>query len=807
MIAEASTTRGQPLVSVIVPTFERPEWLERALRSVLAQTHPHVEVIVVNDGGAPVEHVVRKVAAAASASAFDRDVHYVRLARNLNRSAARNAGLRLARGKYVAYLDDDDWYLPRHLELLVAALEREGAAVAYGFAQRVHEQRRGETWVQSPPEPIYCAPFRRDVLLVENFIPLPCLMHRRDCIDAVGGFDEDMFTHEDWDLLIRLAERHDFVQVQEVTCSFSWRTDGSSTSSRHRDDFVRTLALVHGRYAHLAAGAPGVVEAQRRARERHASQPTSYECSIVIPLFNRAELTRQCLMELARVTEDVHYEVVLVDNASTDGTAALLAKLGGDVQIVRNTENLGFARACNQGAQAARGKHLVFLNNDTIPLAGWLRAMIDVVERRAEVAVVGSKLLYPDGTIQHAGVVFDPDDRPYHLYARCPGDFAAANRPRDLQAVTAACMLVRREAFSAVGGFDEGFRNSFEDVDLCLRIGARGARVAYAPESVLFHLESQTAGRHDHDAQNGARLRARWSERSFTDELTQMLSDGWIVRSSELDGATRRVVAGVDRAEVDAWERVREAEARASAGFAGLEELLDDPDRWPADAGVLRFGAKLCARAGVPGRALAFWRRLLELEENAEARCALATEAVEHGDLSGAERDVDALLGHAPEHARGWLLRGVIELQLAGWDRAAEAFRTSERYGGERRKAHLGLGMALLGQGDAKSAWTVFAELAREWPDDAEVLHWLLRAGSALERWDRLRAILAAYVERNQEDASMRFALAGVYVRLSQLDGARAEYERLRSVAPTLNGLDQLAEAIGGSRAAAPAPA
>jgi hypothetical protein len=138
----------------------------------------------------------------------------------------------------------------------------------------------------------------------------------------------------------------------------------------------------------------------------YKSGQKEFDVSIVIPVFNKVELTRQCLISLAEVTDNVHYEVIVVDNASTDGTESLLATLGGDVQIIQNKENLGFAKGNNQGAQAARGRYLVFLNNDTIPKKGWLKSLVDEVTVHPDVAVVGSKLLYPDDTIQHAGVVF-----------------------------------------------------------------------------------------------------------------------------------------------------------------------------------------------------------------------------------------------------------------------------------------------------------------------------------------------------------------------------------------------------------------
>lgn len=787
----AVAVAAPPLVSVIMPTFDRPQWLTRAVASVLAQTHANLELIVVNDGGTPVESLL---------AALDRDgrITYVRLGRNENRSAARNAGLKLARGKYVAYLDDDDWFLPEHLERLVGLLEREGGAVAYSFADRVTEERRGDDLVQTAVDAVYRFDYQPGALLVGNFIPLPCLVHRRDCLDATGLFDEQLITHEDWDLLIRLAARHPLLQLKETTCCFSWRVDGSSTTSQHRPDFARTQELIYQRYADLAAASPAVLAAQANAR-RPTEPPAAPECSIVIPLFNRVELTRQCLTALAEVTADVRYEVVLVDNGSTDDTPRLLEALSGNLQIVRNEQNLGFARACNQGARVARGRHLVFLNNDTVPLRGWLRALLDAADARPDCSIVGSKLLYPDGSIQHAGVVFNHAGQAHHVYAHLPGDFAAANHPRELQVVTAACMLIRRDAFEAAGGFDEGFRNSFEDVDLCLRIRERGGRVLYEPRSVLFHLESQTEGRHTHDTANGTRLAKRWRHVSLADQVRVLLEDGLLIRMRDLEDGPHAVLERLDGAEdARAWELAAEAERRASeGGFTAVAPLLEDAVAWPADPALLCWAAsELCPRAGVPARAAAFWCRLLELEESAAARAALATDALEHGALDRAEEHVARLLERRPDDARGLLVRGVLLLQREQFGAAVTAFRRAAAGGGDARRCTLGLGMALLGAGENEEAWQTFADLVRERPDDAEAVHWLLRAGCVLERWRGLRGFLAESVARAPADPALRFALAGIQVRLGDLEAARGEYQTLRATAPSFAGLDSLASAL-----------
>ncbi len=233
--------------------------------------------------------------------------------------------------------------------------------------------------------------------------------------------------------------------------------------------------------------------------------------SVIIPAFNKWEYTFKCLMAVATNTGDVAHEVIVVDNASSDETVQALPLLDG-IRLQRNEKNLGFAKASNQGAAMARGKFLMFLNNDTEVRAGWLSSMVKILDGEPDVAMVGSKLLFPDGTLQHAGVVFayaaPLPVNPFHLHYRQPQ--ATSQRRLTLRAVTAACMLVRREAFAAAAGFDEGFVNGYEDVDLCLKIGRTGAKIVYTPESVAVHHESVSEGRFTGNVINVNRLNERW---------------------------------------------------------------------------------------------------------------------------------------------------------------------------------------------------------------------------------------------------------------------------------------------------------
>jgi GT2 family glycosyltransferase len=255
--------------------------------------------------------------------------------------------------------------------------------------------------------------------------------------------------------------------------------------------------------------------------------PAPLRCSVIIPVHNKVRLTKQCLDSILESPPDTPYEIIVVDDASTNATPKLLASYGSAVRSVRLASNAGFATACNLGAEAAASADFVlFLNNDTIAAEGWLDALVGYADAHPDAAAVGSKLLFADGTIQHAGVVFNLAGDPLHIYAGCSADHPAINRSRRFQAVTAACLLVRRPVFDALGGFDTSYHNDLEDVDLCLRMGALGHEVHYCHESVLTHFESASRGRPSGPTRSAKLYRERWGARVRHDELDYYLEDG-----------------------------------------------------------------------------------------------------------------------------------------------------------------------------------------------------------------------------------------------------------------------------------------
>jgi GT2 family glycosyltransferase len=249
--------------------------------------------------------------------------------------------------------------------------------------------------------------------------------------------------------------------------------------------------------------------------------------SIVILTHNNLAFTKECIEALAATAKG--HQIVIVDNASSDETPAYLSALEEqcpDVRVILNRSNAGFAAGCNQGVAAARNGTICLLNNDTVPMEGWLDAMMEVLE--PGVGVVGSKLMLPDTTLQHCGIEFayqtDPQPHfwPYHRYLKEPEDLPAANVLEEVPGVTAACLLTTKKVWDRVGGMDEGYIiANFEDVDYNLAVRDAGFKVLYQPASRLTHYWGTTVklkgdaadGPRRYFQQNYARLMDKWFDK------------------------------------------------------------------------------------------------------------------------------------------------------------------------------------------------------------------------------------------------------------------------------------------------------
>ena len=224
--------------------------------------------------------------------------------------------------------------------------------------------------------------------------------------------------------------------------------------------------------------------------------PETVESSIIIPVFNKVEFTFQCLRSLFREVDLTRNEIVVVDNASSDETAQMLAQFGNRVRVIRNAENLGFVEACNAGAKAAKGEYLVFLNNDTIVQKGWLESLVETAETDKSVGLVGSMLIFPDGVLQEAGgVIWNDGTADLYGYGEHP-DEAHFNFRREVDYCSGASLLIPKDLFDSFGGFDMRYAPAYyEDTDLCMTVRAAHRKVVFQPLSKAIHFEGATAGR------------------------------------------------------------------------------------------------------------------------------------------------------------------------------------------------------------------------------------------------------------------------------------------------------------------------
>ncbi|MCL4533651.1 MAG: glycosyltransferase [Bacteroidetes bacterium] len=521
ILAGATAGSGRsprPLVSVIIPTYNRPDRLKLAVESVLRQTYPNFEVIVVNDGGPAAEEAIKE-------SYGGGRVWYVHVGRNLERSAARNLGLRLARGKYIAYLDDDDFYEPQHLETLVEALEASGAQVAYTDARRLWEFKEGDGYVVKRVDQPYSRDFESDAMLVSNYVPILCVMHARSCVEQTGLFDEQLTVYEDWEFFIRLSRKFTFEHVPRVTCAFTHRVDGTSTTSHPRGrEFPRVAEAVHRRYASYSADKPAILAAQAQfvqtLERAYGLRPPAGDpvklSSIVILCRNQAEYTARCVRSIVQHTAEP-YELVFVDNASRDETPEVLSMLRGElpnVRVIANRENAGFAGGNNQGLAAARGDVVVLLNNDVVVTPGWLGRLLRPLELHGGLGIVGPRSNFVVGAQLVADVPY-ADDAGLDKFA---AEWAAAHAGEvgETAIVKGFCMAIRRPLIERIGGLDpQFFPGNFEDDDYCLRARLAGYKVAVANDVFVHHYGSRTFKGDNVDYSdamqtNWARFRAKW---------------------------------------------------------------------------------------------------------------------------------------------------------------------------------------------------------------------------------------------------------------------------------------------------------
>jgi GT2 family glycosyltransferase/glycosyltransferase involved in cell wall biosynthesis/predicted O-methyltransferase YrrM/SAM-dependent methyltransferase len=588
-------------VSIIMPVFNNVEYTRQCLDKLRQNTADEQYELILVDNGSTDETCTLFGSLPATAKV-------IRNISNLGFAKACNQGSLAASGKYLLFLNNDTEPQPGWLLPLLSTADHDDSIAAVGSKLLFPDgtiQHAGVIIADDrvTPDPLvgkhiyfgfptnYAA---ANISKGYQALTAACLLVRRDAFESVQGFDEGYWNgYEDVDLCFKLGQKGWKLIYQPASVVVHHESKSGSERFAKAGQNIRRL---HEKW--LGTIRPDVIihpdsREEWREKESPPAAAAKPRVSIIIPAFNQADFTRKCLTALFAVTgEEIEFEAIVVDNASSDWTPEYLKSLESRVRVLTNERNLGFAKACNQGAQAAKGRYLVFLNNDTLPKAGWLAALVRGAESDGA-DLVGAKLLYPDGTVQHAGLGFADPGNGVHVFKGMPGDHPAVNRKRFMQGVTGACLLLARELFLELGGFDEGFVNGYEDVDLCLRAQGAGKRILYNPESVLVHFEETSSGRKEKDRQNGERFSGRWRGKIRFDDLAIYQAEGLLDPIGEARADRLYTLLG----------------ANDNALFIYQNVLA----RFPEDAGALLNLGRACAVNGRPDDARIFLERLLRL--------------------------------------------------------------------------------------------------------------------------------------------------------------------------------------------------
>jgi GT2 family glycosyltransferase len=482
LLAQRQRSENEHLVITLL-THAADTVAEDTAIGVLEQSYPHWQYIVAAPAGSPLPQRLTA----------DSRVRVVSVPGDATHAAAWKAALGAARGTFAAVLGADDTLTACALYEFARALERSpDADVIYCDEDR---------FIGGPPrQPArrYAPRFKPDwspeLLLSGNYIGRLCLFRVAAAV-AAGGFRGDCPGAEEWDLWLRLSR-----QGARFRRLPACRYHALGAPLQPSPEDAAKIVEEHCRGLGL--------EAPVRTSDGRVTWPVRGDplVSIVIPNRDAASMLRACVRGLLDETSHPRRELVIVDNGSTDPQTLDLYR---DLErrhaatIVAFDRAFNFSAACNAGAAAARGDLLLFLNNDIEVLhADWLEELVRWAQR-PDIGVVGAKLLYPDRTIQHAGVVFGLG-LVGHIFAHAPehasGVFGSVEFCRNYLAVTGACQMIRREVFDQLGRYDERYRLSFSDVVLCMEARRAGYRIVYTPHARLVHHESYTRKREDSDS-------------------------------------------------------------------------------------------------------------------------------------------------------------------------------------------------------------------------------------------------------------------------------------------------------------------
>ena len=484
--------------SIAVPVFRTPaKFLCEMIESVRSQSFPFWELCLANAD--PEDREVAEILERYCRE--DRRIRVKNLKENKGISENTNAALAMARGEFVGLLDHDDLLAPDALYEMAARLEKDG-----GIDVFYTDEDKVTTDLSEHFQPHLKPDFNLDLLRSNNYI-CHFFVVRREIAERIGGFRPEFNGAQDYDFIFRCTEQAEkIVHIPRIL--YHWRVHSASTADNPASKMYAYEAGKRAIEGNLErSGVRGVVSLRQDYGFYDVHYPVEDEplVSILIPNKDQKETLMHCIHSVLETSTWKNLEILIIENNSEqEETFACYRELEKDPRIRILTypgKTFNYSAINNFGVQQAKGEYLLFLNNDIeVITPDWIEQMLGNCQR-PEVGIVGAKLYYPDNTIQHAGIIIGIGGIAGHAFlglARAKSGYLhKASLQMDYSAVTAACMMMKAEAFRKAGGFEEKLTVAFNDVDLCLRTVEQGWLVVYDPHVEMYHYESKSRGAED----------------------------------------------------------------------------------------------------------------------------------------------------------------------------------------------------------------------------------------------------------------------------------------------------------------------
>lgn len=487
----------RPLISVIMPVYNvNVRWLSEAIDSLIKQLYPNWELCICDDASTSLEvtDFLRKI------NEKDDRIKVIYREENGHISKASNDALKLAKGEYVALMDNDDVLSPLALLRVVQAInQNRDLKLIYTDEDKI--DKNGKRF-----EPNFKPDWSPDLLLGTNYISHLSIFDHH-LLSKINGFRTGFEGAQDYDLVLRFTEKISEEQIYHIPeVLYHWRAlEGSTAKEQGEKSYASDAGLKSLQDA--------FIRRKIRGKISNGIAPGFYDIrydvlneekvSIIIPTKNGSDVLKACVDSIIEKTTYSNYEIIIADNGSDEIAMEEMYRryqeiMGERFIVQRINIPFNFSRINNIAAKSANGKYLLFLNNDTEVInPDWMTILVSYAQF-SHVGCVGAKLYYPDNTIQHAGIIMGLGGIAGHGHHYFPkgdlGYFGRLYLDNDYMAVTAACVMIKANDFKAVKGFDEEFVVAFNDVDLCLKVYELGRTNIWAHQATLYHFESKTRG-------------------------------------------------------------------------------------------------------------------------------------------------------------------------------------------------------------------------------------------------------------------------------------------------------------------------